>query len=663
LSIVLTSCVIFTWLILAGAFAALGGWFLERIGRAHATLEHFYYSIWVGLALVTLGLMLWHFVFPVRTAFGAFAALSIVALVVERRWFRPLVHVRNHLPMALAALALTAWTANHSLAGSGMDDYNYEFQAVRWFYEYPLVPGLANLHGRLGFNNSHHLLAALLSTGFWSGHVNHVVNGFAVSLALVYVLIALRKVHKAGPAAAAWLFASVLFAPTIGLVLFGIFGPAVSTLKADVLVTAGIVVFSCVFVRFASADPQSDEYRIGAAATILLGCVLTTVKLSAATFCAVVVLAVLIRIWRDRRVVFARSSSPRAIVNAGAAGFLLLVCFLARGYVLSGYPLYPWSAFGLDVDWRVPLAQADADRVFIKTWSQLRPAYDIAAVAGREWVPGWLNSVVLTQKLSIVLPLVVLVTLAGQRWIQKGGSLENPSRPFLWPVLWLASISALIVWMTLAPAARFASVYFWIPLAAIIATSGIGEEDGSRVGRVSVAVGCAVLVTFLIGMVLRYARVDDVHQPGVFAAVAFGAIWAVLFHNAGRRRIVRFALIVVLAFSQIGERAGAHAVRGRMNEIGAMMWYNVTALPREPAFGHAVRQTRSGLTIYVTQSSSFGTPIPNTRYFNPYLELRSPPDLRGGFRNPGGAAAGYGYAVDYVIQPNAGTEIVVPAGE
>ncbi len=53
---------------------------------------------------------------------------------------------------------------------------------------------------------------------------------------------------------------------------------------------------------------------------------------------------------------------------------MLLMCgFLARGVVLSGYPLYPSSAFGLDVDWRVPLAQVEADRVFIKTWSQLRP--------------------------------------------------------------------------------------------------------------------------------------------------------------------------------------------------------------------------------------------------------------------------------------------------
>jgi hypothetical protein len=669
LSIILTSSVVFTWLMLAAAFAALGGLFLDRIGRADASLEHLFDSIWVGLALTMLGLMLWHFVFPLSTAFGAFSALSIAAVVAERRWFRPLLLVRSHLPAALGAVVLVAWTANHSLAAGGMDDYNYEFQAVRWFFEHPLVPGLANVHGRLGFNNSHHLLAALLSTGPWSGRVNNIVNGFVVSLALVYVFVALIRVQDASRTSAVRIFAAVLFAPTVGLVLFGIFGPAISTLKADVFVTAGIVILSCILVRFAESDPGTPEYRVTAATAILVACLLTTVKLSAATFCAVVLLAVMIHLVRAARNSRTGHNFPRVIVGAGVAGSLLLACFVARGYVLSGYPLYPSSAFALDVDWRVPAAQAEADRVFIKTWSQLRPTYDLASVAGREWVRGWLNSLVLTQKLSIVLPVVVLLTLAGQRVRPGKGSdilLGVGARPVNWAlaVLGAASICALAVWFTQAPAARFASVYFWILLAAVI-TSGVrpGKEIARNPSRIPMAVGSAVLVTFGVAMLLRYARIEDAYQPGVFAVAAFGTLWAIPFHTAGHRTSVLFALIVLLGISQIGERAAAHAVRGRLDEIGSMLWHNVMALPAEPRFEHSARQTKTGLTIYVGNSSSFSSPIPNTRYFNPYLELRTPNGVRGGFRNPAKSAVGYGYAVDYVIQPNAGAEIVVPAGE
>ena len=231
-------------------------------------------------------------------------------------------------------------------------------------------------------------------------------------------------------------------------------------------------------------------------------------------------------------------------------------------------------------------------------------------------------------------------------------------------VLGVASGCALIVWFTQAPAARFASVYFWILLAAVIANGGQRENGKSRMrARVPLAVGCAALITYAAGILLRYAQVEDPYQQGVFAVVAFGVLWAIPFHTAGHRRPVVFALIVLLGISQIGERLVAHALRGRLDEIGAMVWYNVSALPPEPDFEHAVRQTKSGLAVYVGNSSSFSTPIPNTRYFNPYLELRTPHEVRSGFRNPANAAVGYGYAVDYVIQPNAGAEIVVPAGE
>jgi hypothetical protein len=228
----------------------------------------------------------------------------------------------------------------------------------------------------------------------------------------------------------------------------------------------------------------------------------------------------------------------------------------------------------------------------------------------------------------------------------------------------VASVCALLVWFTQAPAARFASVYFWILLAAVIANGVRRDKGNSRgVARIPIAVGCAVLITFAAGMLLRYARVEDAYQQGVFAVVAFGVLWAIPFHTAGHRRPVFFALIVLLGISQIGERVVAHGLRGRLDEIRAMVWYNVAGLLPEPHFEHAVRQTKSGLAVYVANSSSFSTPIPNTRYFNPYLELRTPNDVRGGFRNPADAAVGYGYAVDYVIQPNAGAEIVVPAGE
>ena len=117
-------------------------------------------------------------------------------------------------------------------------------------------------------------------------------------------------------------------------------------------------------------------------------------------------------------------------------------------------------------------------------------------------------------------------------------------------------------------------------------------------------------------------------------------------------------LCVVLGLSQVCERAAAHLLRGRPAAIGDMLWYQVTALPEQPQFDDTPQQTLSGVTIHVSGSASFHTPIPNTPYFNPYLELRDPAAVR-----RGGSATGNrrrGYSIDTVTRP--GKEFVVPLG-
>ena len=642
------------WLGFGAALCAIGGLFFHRAGHIDSTPEYLYYSIWAGLALLVLALHVWHFFLPldeyVQVAFGVVSAL---ALIFERRWFRPLLSARANAPFALCTLVLVAWVANHALGPGGMDDYNYEYQAIRWFHDYPLVPGLANIHGRLGFNNSHHVVAALLGAGPWQGRVNHLLNGFVVSLALVYVLFGLFSVVKMrGRASSVRICAALLFAPAIGLVLFGNFGPAISTLKADVFVSAGMIVLSCVFLRFASSTKGTSDYRVSAATAILLGCVLAAVKLSAATYCGVIVLAVLVRVARDGCV------HPREKLVAGsvAAGALLAATFVARGAFLSGYALYPSTAFPFDVDWRVPTAQADGDRLFIKTWSQLFPTYDAALAASHQWFPAWLHSVLLTEKLTILLPLAALAILL-TAYPAGGRSRTGEERRWALHVLMAASTLALVVWFTQAPAARFASVYFWITLAALAIRTVADRTQPIARGALAFT---AFAVVAGLWMLLTYAHVDVQHWPGVFGAVTLGLAWAIACSNVPRQPSLLAVLCVVLGFAQIAERTGAHLLRGRVRDAGAMLWYDVTALPPEPQFEQTVRETRTGVVIYASTWSSFHTPIPNTRYFNPWLELRDPSDVRRGFRNPAGAVNSYGYSVDYVMQPGGWAEIVVP---
>ena len=58
-----------------------------------------------------------------------------------------------------------------------IDTGNYHLPAALWARAYPVVPGLANLHGRLGFNSSFHLFAASFAYGPFRTLPQSIANG------------------------------------------------------------------------------------------------------------------------------------------------------------------------------------------------------------------------------------------------------------------------------------------------------------------------------------------------------------------------------------------------------------------------------------------------------------------------------------------------------
>jgi hypothetical protein len=64
-----------------------------------------------------------------------------------------------------------------------------------------------------------------------------------------------------------------------------------------------------------------------------------------------------------------------------------------------------------------------------------------------------------------------------------------------------------------------------------------------------------------------------------------------------------------------------------------MLWLNVPHLRRPIPPALILRRTRSGLEIYETTwlPTLFETPLPNTMYFDPFLQLRTA-RMKDGFR-------------------------------
>jgi hypothetical protein len=164
------------WGALFGLLTGLGTWVMRRVGvdaPDNAPTALLYLSrFWVGYAPCIALLQLVHLVTPINALVTA-AVLCLCAVVSLSRaveaWRRRAAHAEATPRWVWwawlgAMLCIAFWLANRALSPQlDFDTGFYHLSAIRWLNEFPLVPGLANLHYRLGFNQSSFLLSALLN--------------------------------------------------------------------------------------------------------------------------------------------------------------------------------------------------------------------------------------------------------------------------------------------------------------------------------------------------------------------------------------------------------------------------------------------------------------------------------------------------------------------
>ena len=242
-------------------------------------------------------------------------------------------------------------------------------------------------------------------------------------------IVSLARVasHTASGVDVYWAF---MLAPVVGHAVtlheLRISSPEPDTMMALVAMAAGGE-----FVRLASHPERS-----GAFAAAVLAVLAACLKLTAAPYALVLVALVL-----------ARGAPIRAITVAGTG---LVVPWILRGLVLTGYPLYPLSIAGAPVDWRVPRELVDRLRMLISAHFMPPIAWELAA--GGPWVKGWFLWQLTRCPELILLPALGLAVIA---------PFVRAHRVLL---LLVPCAASLLVWLS-APAPRFGYAFAWIAAA------------------------------------------------------------------------------------------------------------------------------------------------------------------------------------------------------
>ena len=254
----------------------------------------------------------------------------------------------------------------------------YHAQAIRWIEEYGVVPGLANLHSRFGYNSASFALSAFFSETWLIGRPMHCVAGFFALLCACKCAAGLM---------AFWKRKKVRISDFLSIggifYLIAVFREMVSP-ASDYF---AMLVLFWVIMTWVELWEQERDCPIGEKQTVpyaLLSLYLVyaaTVKLST----AVILLLVLYP-----AVLLLRQKKWLQIAGYIALGLLIAFPYLARNVLISGWLIYPFAAIDLfSVDWKIPASYLQNDSDQIKVWG--RCLYDVTKINDpvSAWFPVW----------------------------------------------------------------------------------------------------------------------------------------------------------------------------------------------------------------------------------------------------------------------------------
>jgi hypothetical protein len=202
-----------------------------------------------------------------------------------------------------------------------LDNESYYIQTIKWLDEYGFVKGLANLHIFFAQNSAWHVLQAGTNFSFITNKINDV-NGFVFVICMLYCITegnALSDVKKQY-----WLS----FMPLLALVPF-LFIDAPSP-DLPLLIILPIIVH-----LYLKDNIYNHDYKIA----LLLFTSLVFIKITVAPL-AIIFIPGLLK--KDNRAF--------AIITA----LPVLLLWMAKNTIVSGYPLYPFTYFSFDFNWTAP---------------------------------------------------------------------------------------------------------------------------------------------------------------------------------------------------------------------------------------------------------------------------------------------------------------------
>ena len=435
-------------------------------------------------------------------AFLLLGALALALLVLRRKVSLPKVSLRQFsllqkVGLVFCGLSMLLLLYAATLAPSNPDTGIYHAQAIHWIESYPAVPGLANLHERLGYDSSWLVATAIFSFSYLKVQSFHLL---AAAFFLILAGYGYQGIHELlGKKYRLSNFLKLGFFLSIFIFQFD----QISSPGTDSPTTLLIWFIVAQTIQFFEEGQAADELQ--GFFLILLGFYCITIKISSAPILLLALgLMLVLRYFKN----------SRALWTAVIGAFVVLIPFVVRNFILTGYPVFPGFPINLfHFDWAFPVSSVKAESSVIHWFATLHGVQieRFYTMSLRAQLTQWYGSLLPRYKAILLFigaaALLNIVLCVFKKW----RTLIRNNWKFV--IVYLTVIAGCVFWLLSAPAFRFG---FGFILAAVFLLGApvcvFLVEKIDLLARVTpwlVLLGCIALVGLNVKPYVKIAKVPD----------------------------------------------------------------------------------------------------------------------------------------------------------
>lgn len=335
----------------------------------------------------------------------------------------------------------------------------YHAQAIRWIEEYGVVPGLANLQSRFGYNSAEFALNALYSCKWFLGRSLHCSAGY-FALISSCLLMEFKSIIIKNENDKHQLRIRISDYVRLGLFFYlaSIYAEMISPASdyyAQLLVFDIVILWLNILEKEYSRSSDDDKER-GYSTSALQG-----------LLCIVLVYAVTIKLSLAPLLLLAlvpgffwiKIKDIKSIIACFWGGMVVAIPYFARNYIISGWILYPSTIIKLGrPEWQLFIGEAQYDAREIAMWGRgVTSAVDWEKVTMLNWIPAWIKGLSTVEGIWVMgalLSMIMIILLVIRCIIRKDCN--------QYMLLLIVVLCGTVFWFLSAPLVRYGYAYIII---------------------------------------------------------------------------------------------------------------------------------------------------------------------------------------------------------